>query len=201
MANQFQTREEWLNFVADELRPHFKSHGFPIPAKVRFGIGFMATGYRSKAIGECWDVKASADKTIEIFIAPSQDNAKKVAGILTHELVHGAVGNEHGHKAPFKHACTVLGLEGKATQALPGEAMYAEVIDPILRKAGPLPHKQLRGTISRKKQATRLLKCECNTCGYLARVTKKWIEEIGAPYCGTVKHGRMMCEQLEEDEE
>lgn len=198
--NNFHTREEWLNFVSDELRPHYKKLSYPIPAKVRFGIGFMATGYRSKHIGECWDVKASADKHIEIFISPSQDDAKKVAGILAHELVHAAVGNEHGHKAPFKRACTALGLEGKPTSASPSKAMYADVLAPILASAGPLPHKQLRGNIKRKKQGTRLLKvwCEHKGCGYIARVTGKWLEAAGAPFCGVKSHGRMECEELEE---
>ena len=44
MPNKFKTREEWLNYVAQALRPHFVKAGHPIPAKVRFGVGFMADG-------------------------------------------------------------------------------------------------------------------------------------------------------------
>ena len=40
-----------------------------------------------------------------------------------------------------------------------------------------------------KKQSTRLLKCECPTCGYIARVAWKWLEDKGAPHCP--EHGEM----------
>lgn len=37
-------------------------------------------------------------------------------------------------------------------------------------------------------------------CGYVVRVTGKWIEAAGAPYCGTKSHGRMVCEDFDADE-
>lgn len=198
---KFTTREEWLTYVANELRPHYKAAGHPIPVKVRFGIGFMVEGYRSKAIGQCWDVNASGDKHVEIFIAPSQDKPVKVAGILAHELVHAAVGHKAGHKKPFKDACKVLGLEGKATCAFPGADMQRKVLDPILKRAGKLPHARINaGTIKRKKAGTRLLKAECAECGYCVRVTKKWLDVAGAPFCGIKSHGRMACDAEDEGE-
>lgn len=33
-----------------------------------------------------------------------------------------------------------------------------------------------------KKQSTRLIKVECPCCGYVARVTRKWLKE-GRPKC------------------
>lgn len=200
MARKFKTREEWLGFVTQELRPAFKKAGFPIIAKVRFAIGFMGTGAKSKHIGECWDTGASADKTAEIFIRPDQDQPKKVANILAHELIHVAVGNKEGHKGKFKICALALGFEGKMTCTLPGAKMQIEVMDPILKLAGPLPHKKLNVLRSgKKKQGTRLLKAECGTCGYVVRVTAKWLE-LGAPYCGVRSHGRMVCEAADEGE-
>lgn len=49
-----------------------------------------------------------------------------------------------------------------------------------------------------KKQTTRLLKVICKECGYPARVTKKWIDEVGAPHCP--QHGQMVVEGGEENE-
>jgi hypothetical protein len=193
---RFNTREEWLSFVTAGLRPAFAGVGAPIPAKVRFAIGFTSAGYRSKAIGECWSTEASGDRHAEIFIKPDQDNAEKVAGILAHELVHAAVGVEEGHKGRFRTTCKALGFEGPMRSTLPGEVMMDKVVRPILVKAGELPHKKLRAYKVAKKQGTRLLKAECNTCGYTVRVTKKWIEEAGAPYCGHKSHGRMLCEDI-----
>jgi hypothetical protein len=34
-----------------------------------------------------------------------------------------------------------------------------------------------------EKQATRMLKCACATCGYIVRTTRKWLETAGAPLC------------------
>lgn len=198
---RFKTREEWLTFVCNELRPAFKKVGAPIPVKVRFALGFTSAGYRSKAIGECWATTASGDDTAEIFIKPDQDAPKTVAGILAHELVHAAVGVKHGHKTPFKKVCVALGLEGKMTQALPGATMQREIMDPIVKKAGPLPHKKMSFTSGKKKQTTRLLKCECLTCGYVVRTTAKWVSDAGTPYCGHVKHGRMYCEDVLDDDD
>jgi hypothetical protein len=199
MPNNFQTREEWLNFVMDESRPRFKELGAPIPAKIRLSVGFTSNGYRGKAIGECWDSKASGDKTFEIFVKPDQDEAVRVAGILVHECVHAAVGIDHGHKRPFKRVAEALGLEGKMTATTEG-ALFKEWIAPILKKAGPLPHKQLRAYRTKKKQGTRLLKCECIDCGYVVRTTAKWLDTAGAPFCGTKAHGRMICEEIEDGE-
>lgn len=197
--NSFQTREEWLNFVMDEMRPVFKSHGAPLPAKIRLSVGFTSNGYRGKAIGECWDSKASGDKNFEIFVKPDQDDQIRVAGILVHELVHAAVGTDHGHKRPFKTVAVKLGLEGKMTATTEGAA-FKEMIAPILKRAGPLPHKKLSAFRLKKKQGTRLLKACCEECNYTVRVTAKWLD-VGAPFCGTtVKHGRMVCDEIEDDE-
>ena len=40
-----------------------------------------------------------------------------------------------------------------------------------------------------KKQSSRLLKAECESCGYTVRVTRKWVDQVGAPHCPT--HGEM----------
>lgn len=36
-----------------------------------------------------------------------------------------------------------------------------------------------------RRQTCRLLKVECPTCGYIARVTRKWLDARGAPICPT----------------
>lgn len=201
MPKKFKTREEWLTYVADKLRPTYKAAGHAIPVKVRFAVGFCSTGERGKRVGECWYPEASGDKSVEIFIKPDQFNPVTVAGILAHELVHAAVGNECGHKGAFRMLCNKLGFTGKMTQAEPGPDMQRTVMDPILKRAGKLPHAALVGKVTdRKKQSTRLLKAECETCGYTVRVTKKWAE-LGLPYCGHIKqHGRMICEDFDESE-
>lgn len=200
MPKKFKTREEWLAYVTEESRPVFKAAGFPVPKQVRFSIGFTSAGARGNRIGECWQSVASADKHAEIFIKPTESKPDVVGGILWHELVHAATPG-HGHKGDFRKACNALGFEGKMPHALPSEATMRKVLRPILKRAGKLPHASLDTmTTTRKKQPTRLLKAQCPECGYVVRVTSKWLQEVGLPYCGDLSHGRMVCEDFDAED-
>jgi hypothetical protein len=173
---------------------------------VRVAIGFTSRGARGRAIGECWDNRCSDDGHFEIFIRPDLAHAPdampaQIAAILAHELVHAAVGIAAGHGKAFKRIAVGLGLVGKMTATTPGDAFLAAVA-PILAAAGPLPHARLDtgGETTRpKKQAARLLKCECATCGYTVRTARKWLEEVGAPLCPTQGHGAMRHDPIDGD--
>lgn len=183
------TREEWLNEAVLRLRPYFERAGHPIPERVRVTCGFpskMALSKKKRRIGECWSNKNSADQHFEILITPLLDDTLEVVAILVHELCHAAVGLEHGHKKPFVVCARALHLEGKPTATFGGEAFKREVFEPLRASLThrDYPHGALSAFGSdRKVQTTRLLKCECNECGYVARVTRKWIDELGAPVC------------------
>ena len=182
MTKQTATREDWLMKVTEGFRPVFDELGHKLPP-VRMAIGFPSTGARGKRIGECWSDVCSGDNTHEIFIHPSIDNPMRVAGILVHELVHAAVGIPAGHGPKFRKLAVALGLEGKMTATTEGEA-FKQTAQPILDKAGPLPHAALSaGNNGEKKQSTRMIKCECPCCGYTVRTSRKWIDEVGAPIC------------------
>lgn len=167
------TREEWLNAFAAAARPVFKQRGFELPEKVRISVGFM---FRSpKAIGQCWHESASADGHREIFINPTQADSSRVADILTHELCHTLFGPDEKHGKNFKAAAFGMGLEGKATATTAGDG-WREWANPILEALGPIPHAALDPAQSGvKKQSTRLLKCECDTCGFIFRATAKHV--------------------------
>ena len=199
-----KTREEWLNEVARQMSPWFDNLGKSLP-RYRLAIGFPSTGNRGKRIGECWSADCSADSTHEILIRPDLDDPVEVAAVLAHELIHAAVGLECGHKRPFAKVAKAIGLEGKMTATVPGEA-FKQAVTPILANVGPLPHARLASGQSSgpKKQNARLLKAECchDDCGYTVRVTRKWVTEVGAPHCP--KHGAMEVEgfdDLDEDDE
>lgn len=174
---QNTNREAWLNAFVSAARPVFMGRGFPLPERIRVSVGFTSTGARGKAIGECWSSEASEDGYFEIFIRPNANSDARIADILTHELIHAAVGLEAAHGKPFKAAMAALGLEGKATSTVAGEAWYQWAL-PILSDLGPMPYGQLNDGLSsaKPKQKTNLLKVECDTCGWLARVTRKHIE-------------------------
>lgn len=196
-ANQFQSREAWLKAATDALRGHYQTAGYPLPDDLRFSIGFPSTGRKGKAIGEHWHSVASADEHHEIFIRADQADPIQVLGILSHELVHSAVPLGSGHGPVFKKAALAVGLEGKMRSALPGAELNNR-LTALSAELGPLPHAALnfdrQGDDSPKKQGTRLLKAECETaaCGYTVRITRKWLDAIGAPCCPA--HGVMTVE-------
>jgi len=45
-----------------------------------------------------------------------------------------------------------------------------------------------------------MLKCECQTCGYTVRTTRKWLETVGASLCPIAGHGSMCHEMLEHED-
>jgi hypothetical protein len=191
--NAYQHREAWLHALMGELLGPFKRLGHPIPERVRIGVGFPSVrGIASKnqRIGECWSNERSGDDHHEIIVSPLIADSMRVAGILAHELIHAAVGVEHGHKGPFRVMAKGLGLEGKMTATMEGDA-FKRFAQPILDAIGPYPHAELHAmTNGRKKQVARLIKCECPECGYVARVARQWLDDQGAPHCPV--HGEMI---------
>jgi hypothetical protein len=187
-------RQVWLENGVKALRVLFKQRDYEVPANVRVSIGWPKGSHgRGRPIGQCWSVEASSDKHAEIFISPelgTKTSSVRILGTLAHELAHAICGHEAGHKAPFKRCATAVGLEGPMTATTEG-AEFVKWAKAHIAKVGPYP----AGTLSlleRKKQSTRLIKCECAECGYVARVTRKWIDEVGAPHCPD--DGEMTCE-------
>jgi hypothetical protein len=182
------TREDWLNQVAERMRPLFTDAGAELPERFRIT---MSLTKRQKAIGVCFDRSASADGSYEILVRLDQHEPVQVAAILAHELVHAAVGVEQGHGPAFGKVARAIGLEGKLTATVPGER-FVEAVAPILAEVGPFPHAPLDWAGSRsgpKKQTGRLLKVECQECGLVVRQTRKWIDEVGPAHCP--EHGEM----------
>jgi hypothetical protein len=176
-------REKWLMTMVDKLRPYFESLGHPIPAQVAATCGWPSHGAlrKRRVIGECWPAIASTNGTVEIFISPSLSDSIEVGATLVHELVHAGIGNEHGHKGPFKRLAVGMGLEGpmRSTRA---SGVLRERLNALIAEVGPYPHATLNGSLRRGKQDARLLKVECQTCGYTARITRRWIA-LGLPIC------------------
>ena len=186
---QHITREEWLKLAEQGMRAWIEQlpNGdalYQYPQHTRISCGFPKSSKgRNNAIGQCWTAKVSADETTEMFICPTQAEAARVCDILLHEMVHATVGVEHGHKKPFIRLARMLGLEGKITATVAGASLKARIGE-LLKTLPPYPHAELHPLArTTPKQKTALLKCECPSCGYLARVTAKWIDKAGAPIC------------------
>lgn len=175
----FNTREEWLNAFIDRARPVFEAANAPLPINVRVAVGFTSRGVRGTRIGEVWSDSASEDGHFEIFVKPTLDGAARICDVLTHELVHAAVGLAAGHGMAFKRVALAVGLQGKMTATTASADWYKWAL-PIIEELGPLPYGALSTegySSARKKQRTALLKVECPSCGWLARVTSKHIDQ------------------------
>jgi hypothetical protein len=195
MKNTHTHREAWLHDVARNLDGWFRDAGFPLPVDLRITCGFPSSralnGIRNQTIGQCWHGVSSADGSVEIMVSPVLAEPMRVADILAHELIHAACGPGVGHKGPFRKLALAIGLEGKMTATIGGEA-FKQLLRPILDAVGPYPHAELNARKRAEgpgKQGTRLLKAVCGHCGYTVRITRKWVDEVGAPICP--EHGQM----------
>jgi hypothetical protein len=177
------TRESWLLDLTNLLRPDFEAREHPLPEKLRVACGWPSQGAlrKRRVIGECWPAEASKNGIVEIFISPYLSDSIEVGATLVHELGHAAVGNHWGHKGAFKRLVLGIGLEGPMRSTRPGE-LLRERLNALIAELGPYPHTTLNGSLHRSKQDARLLKVECQTCGYTARITRRWIM-IGLPVC------------------
>jgi hypothetical protein len=78
------------------------------------------------------------------------------------------------------------------------EAELEEVITGVIGGLPQYPHAALVSLEKEKTQSTRMMKVECQECGCIVRMTRKWLEEAGLPTCAC--GGEMIQEQPEEEE-
>lgn len=178
-------REAWLQKATTSIRKAvFAPKGLTVPP-VHVSVGFpsrKALSLTQRVVGQCWAGDASADGSAQIFITPLLGEAEAL-DTLVHEMLHAFTpADQHG--GMFKQLMPVIGLEGKPTTASANAVLKATLVD-IAGKLGPYPHSILTATDKLKTQTTRLLKVSCPFCGYVARVTSKWLDGAGAPICPT----------------
>lgn len=178
-----ETREEWLTDAIKTItEKQFKPAGYTLPA-VKVSVGLPYGRGSKKHIGQHWSPESSDDKRGSIFISPILDDGLEVLGVLTHEMVHAAVGNNHHHGPVFRKCATKVGLVGKMTATTSGPEL-AKCLEKTLGELGPYPHAKLNLAENPvKKQGTRMIKMECGRCGYVARTTMKHLGIYGPLIC------------------
>ena len=155
------TREEWLIRACSPLSKIVCQAGAQCPP-VAVSIGFpRGRGGASTKIGQCWAGHVSADGHPAIFISPILDDPVRILDVLLHELVHAAVGLEHGHRGQFAKVAKACGLVGKPSATTAGEGLSLR-LNAISESLGPLPHAALTvGDAPRAGSRLRLYECEC----------------------------------------
>jgi hypothetical protein len=191
-------RQYWLEQVVEALRSRFDEVGYSIPDNVRVSIGWPKRGSTCGVVGECWSTEASSDQHYEVFVSPELMDSMEIVSALAHELVHATVGTDAGHGVPFRQCAIQIGLTGpmKSTVLV---AEFTEWAETLFKRIGPYPAGGL--TAEGRKQTTSMLKCECSECGYVARVSRKWLDEAGPPICPTDEIPLMVMVPEEETEE
>lgn len=178
------TREEWLQQAIDMFRPYFYNLNHQVPANISVSIGFPGGSKRGvRPLGSCWSTLSSEDKkTSHIFITPEINDPRIVLATLAHELVHAVDDCNSQHKGAFIRIAKSIGLMPKWTATTAGETL-AVVITQMLEDLPKYPHVKLTPAKKEKKQGTRMIKVECIDDGYTVRMTRKWLDEMGAPQC------------------
>lgn len=183
-------REAWLRAVYAAIRKDLLPEA---PESVAVTWGFPsrgATRQRRRTLGECWSGGA---KTCEgeraILVSPVHTEGLAVADTLAHEMVHAALPPGTGHKGAFVTLMKRIGLEGKPTSTVAGEALKAK-LQIIIDRVGPWPKGHL--VPSAPKDRNRQMKAECD-CGRILRVSRKTYSE-GEILCGECDSAFVMSE-------
>jgi hypothetical protein len=155
--------------------------------------GWFAPNYWTKARG-----KAKAKKIHEINLSAEYLRTCDVGELIIHELAHAEnevlgikdCSGSQMHNKHFKTMAERLGLEveprdssvGYGFTKLGGPAK--SFLKKIAFKRNVFDASRV-GLGARKKGSvgSRLLKCECDECGYVVRTTKTWLDKSGAPLC------------------
>lgn len=190
----YTTREQWLEGAVYRLAAQFREQfaanfgdaGIEHLANISVSAGFPSVrGVTGKVIGECWASTATENGTHHIFISPLLGDPVRVLDVLLHEMIHAAADDgKNSHKGPFTKCARACGLEGKPTATVAGMELK-ETLGHIAADLGAYPHSVLKpGMRLKPKQSTRMLKVVCPECGCTVRMTRKWLDDAGAPYCG-----------------
>ena len=177
-------REEWLINAVEELRPLFADAGYPLCQRIRVSCAFPTTHTRSGALGQAFPDGASADRALEVMIAPSLDQPRDVFAVLVAQLAHATNGAMSHASVAYQAAAAAMhlepaGINWRVTRPNGAfEAAFGQIIDSL----GPYPHAALSAERP-KTQGTRMLKAVCPTCGYIVRVSNRWASK-GLPVCG-----------------
>ena len=144
----------------EESFPALENRPFPVRVSVGFPLG------QRKAKGACqvFPHTSSADHTVEIFINPVIGDLSGAVSALIEGLAL-AVADCDKRSKRYRSAMSQI------------EAAAANTVDAIVSDLPDYPHASM-DVAGRKKQGTRMRKIECPTCGFIARMTNKWMDQL-----------------------
>jgi hypothetical protein len=170
-------RETWLADFSSAAKAQLTA-GLPLggneEAVIRLSCGFPPRTGRKAATAAIVPPAASDDFIAEVFIAPTVADADSVAKAILPLLRLAHVGN-------WRSAAPSV--------AKPLETLPAWASD-ILASLGEYPHAAIE-LVAAPKQSTRLIKVACLNDGYIARVSRSTISNLGCPICPACNQAMM----------
>lgn len=210
---QVITHETFLHNVRDLVAARVSDDALKsklLDAKLVYGVG-SERGARGLCYYDAWH-KGEAQNLIEIA-ASAEESVIQLAGTTVHELAHIAAGRSAGHGQEWLNAVHKLGLRhafaaGQSYKPadftqwlrwrlvdLPAPNDGNPIAGPLggsllfygLPTRAPKPCPLGYGTRGGKSRGvgsgSRSVKTSCPQCGYVARVTRKWLDLYGPPTC------------------
>jgi len=210
------TREEWLEQAA-EIMGEWLNHEFTAVRvknrkkfiikseyqgngrataysnkKVRISCSLLSRGMKQgKALAHCHYAHATGNNFHEIRMGAHVGGrgdkyaSVRVADILLHEMIH-TMFPYAGHKGAFRDMAKAIGMEGKMTATYASKALNERIETGVVKVLGRYPHKGVK-LEARGTTGSRLIKCTCESCGCIIRLTRKWIAvaegEVSCPVC------------------
>src|SRR5690606_10340978 len=88
-------------------------------------------------VAETWH-GADSDGAIQIFISPTLNDTLEVLAVLTHELVHAALGPNEGigHGKAFRKLSSKVGLCPPWTQSVPSQQLEEYFVNEVICSIG-----------------------------------------------------------------
>jgi hypothetical protein len=181
---QMATREDWLKACLTRVTAGWPV-GADLPENTRISLGFpqKAHGRGAGRVIEHYSPSDSEGGLFEIFVSPTIGDALAVAQAVVTEAARIATG-----RAPTEREVATLHQRARA----------------VVEKMPPYPHSAIKRNAEGKGEVpgegpvkgpgSRLLKTSCPTCGYTARITRRWLR-FAVPTCPvTAAHGIMRVE-------
>jgi hypothetical protein len=152
-------RVAWLETVYQFFNEEIFNKECPFGANISWGWPSRSP---KKAHGQASELLKNANSEFLITISPIIDNTTEILDTLVHEMVHLAVGCEHGHRKAFSQLAKKVGLEKPWSASTPSEELK-DLFKRVVIKFGDIPSGHYKFNEQKKKQTTRLrlYTCEC----------------------------------------
>lgn len=161
---QLRLREAWLEQAVEFLRDYMEAHGLLFSSLPRVSCGWPSRGGLAPHVrvnGQCFPPNLCEDGRPQIFITPILADSIEVLGGLLHELIHAAVGCEHGHRKPFSRAAQKVGLVRPWVATTVGDRLRP-MLERFVAVYGPYPHAAIQPQLNAPKGSRlRLYECNC----------------------------------------